>query len=1224
MANFGRKFEEDVVNGISDRLDNLDFERIDAGLTQAQSVLQTVLKPEQQDARGLADWPNALTALFEALCCVPYHTNTVKLNWPFNSPFRLIQRNKVLRLRGILPAMTRFLFDSDLYRLRFARKAWSKYDGNLTEDTFEWVVQDALSNAILSASPFDTPLDEVERFWEGTLLILEKLDESLITHQLRGMEVQPDIYHLALQHIAHHHSVNILYRIIEVIRLLLTKSRQSFWAAYGTISPATIVDLIFSNKAFSSLLERPQQNEMIDELEVPHAVAWISLFVESLPPTQQHDACRTILCNLLERFQATNVPDTSRQACLRAGLGALLTTLQTFVLNEYTINPSTSFIMINNILNLVDNYKDIIVDCAMRQPSTFCNRELSKIGLLVIRNALALDCKSLNAEFQALESGTSLHHGLDGHSDSIWLTVIDSFRPNDCELAKNILIGITSLIGLEPFAQEKATDAARKPIRDRDGNHKYVPLPQNKVRFNHDFDNLTKMIARIFERLSDFTPDNLRNLWQTQSIASPFFAALVPPNRSIYEAAVEVMKTMTNETSRKDAISQLLQSSLSLILKSLAIATARIRKFETFAPVPYLIKTSRDVLESLCDPQDGILRSRSSLEIEEQEAINIWWSEQWHGLTTIFKQFEEWSGMNSTTLMTDVCRDTMEYAESLFDQYSVLASSLDSSNTDTVQGSRPKKSKSRKDLLEQPRRAMSEMVRWLRLKDPYLASTLVSLVSKVLRRLGEFDMDIENAPEEYIKGAIKGDRATIITAQQKAELQRALEEHRGVEIIEQPINLALTKQGTMDSFVSKCTNARDEPSVSSALASSNVSDDVRSLSRSIEHGQPILDLIRSRQQAKASAGLNSKNIAKMAETIKESRQKAKDEKKKRDAEWIAKADALRGVSRLVPGEGSGLKGIGVQGKDHAPAHGEMMVDSDCEESEDDDSDSKVLLSKSKEKSRKVLEYEESRRRAMQQRQQGPVKKTKIIRSAKDMRARLVPPMDSLHLAILKWDIFHEGDEQPDAIDCQEVSNTFQTTINYENTFYPLLISEAWRALITARDENSSKPFEIKIVNRMSVDRFVEVNTTMAIAENRENNIMEGDIILLSKGQDPMKDHQELHCLARVFKITRKKDALEISYRVTIQGGLLSALLPKVAVRGVKITSMTTLEREYAALKSLQYYDLCEEILYAKPSPILPYPNQTLNPIKSIYGVNMAQAKAIWSVKENDAFTLIQG
>ena len=172
----------------------------------------------------------------------------------------------------------------------------------------------------------------------------------------------------------------------------------------------------------------------------------------------------------------------------------------------------------------------------------------------------------------------------------------------------------------------------------------------------------------------------------------------------------------------------------------------------------------------------------------------------------------------------------------------------------------------------------------------------------------------------------------------------------------------------------------------STSSSSNLSDGIRSLSKSIEHGQSVLDLIRSHQQAKVTVGLNSKNVAKMAESIKESRQKAKDEKKKRDAEWIARADALRGVSRLVPGEGSGLKGIGVQGKDHAPAHGEMMVDSeDDDESEGDESDSKALLSKSKEKSKKVLEYEESRKRAMLQKQQGPVKKTKIIRSAKDMR-----------------------------------------------------------------------------------------------------------------------------------------------------------------------------------------------------------------------------------------------
>jgi senataxin len=281
-----------------------------------------------------------------------------------------------------------------------------------------------------------------------------------------------------------------------------------------------------------------------------------------------------------------------------------------------------------------------------------------------------------------------------------------------------------------------------------------------------------------------------------------------------------------------------------------------------------------------------------------------------------------------------------------------------------------------------------------------------------------------------------------------------------------------------------------------------------------------------------------------------------------------------------------------------------------------------------ERSRKLADHEKNQNRALLHQPVGPVKKTKLIRSAHDMRARLVPNMDSLHLTILRWDIFHDGDEPPNAIQCQEVSNMFKTTNEYYDTFYPLLISEAWRSLATAKEESNYKPFEIKVVNRLSVDSFFEVGTTMQIADNKDNNIAEGDIVFLSKGQNPMIDRKEALCLSRVYRVTRKKDAIEVSYRISGHGtgntGLLSAFSPNSKIRGLKITSMTTIEREYAALKSLQYYDLCEEILSAKPSPILAYSDSFFDQIKNIYGLNKGQARAIWSAKENDAFTLIQG
>jgi senataxin len=70
--------------------------------------------------------------------------------------------------------------------------------------------------------------------------------------------------------------------------------------------------------------------------------------------------------------------------------------------------------------------------------------------------------------------------------------------------------------------------------------------------------------------------------------------------------------------------------------------------------------------------------------------------------------------------------------------------------------------------------------------------------------------------------------------------------------------------------------------------------------------------------------------------------------------------------------------------------------------------------------------------------------------------------------------------------------------------------------------------------------------------------------------------------------------------------------------------MTTTQREYAALSSLEFYDLCSEVLEAKPSPIQKYGNEKVSMMLNKYNLNRGQAQAILSAYDNDGFTLIQG
>lgn len=1184
------------------RIDQVDFARINEGLGRAQELLEA-LPATQRGQKALIDqdYP-ALLALYEAFCCIPFHSTEAELSEHFDSVLAMLQTKKPLRLGDVLPAMTRFLFQEDNDRRRFAENAWKKMTDDITPESFDWAVQDGLIEAMMKVSVPGTTTFAVMQFWEGAHLIMQRLDQEIITHSIRGME--PNLYLLALHHLAHD-STEVLNLICKVLCTLIETSPNDFWSAFNTISPSTVSEQIFNNPAFARSLERPITNF---DSETPPATSWVVPFIQSLPAAQQYDLCRTLLFHLLERMQdSRRVSEKSRLLCCLAGLRALLVTLMSFAAKEYTINASTGRIIVNDLLGLVDKYKGLILSFAALPQDTIEHTDLSKVGMQVVRFALELDCKALNSEYQALQGDQPIQHGLSNHSQSIWQAVLDAFTRDNFEMARSVLIGITPLLGLEKFKPRMKTDA----------------LSKDKVMFNGNFGQLSEVVSHVFGRLSDFNPTDLRRLCETSDTAFPLIGALTSAEQTTFEAAVDVIKTVTGEAGRRDAISKMLQESFSSTLSSFSFSVSRISKARTFASVPRLLKTSRDFLDSLCDPAEGILRARSLTDPKDRDALIRWWHSQWVAMMVAFESTEEWSFMNDRDFMTDFCRDAMEYAEALFDQISVVASAFDLGATAT-----PAAGTTQKRLLERPRHTIDALTKWLRLKEPYLLSTVVSLLCKLLRRLGEADMTINEGALMSIRDVSSRQRSnikTVVTQQQKAELRRALDEHEGLEVVEE-LTAKAVKQSKIDMWSRSADGVKHEPVRSEASkqrAMIHAQREINALSSAAIGGKSTLDQMRSRHpptiqaQQPLASGL----------TIRQQREKEKEEKKKRDAIMIAKAKALREPVR-VPGEGSGLKGIGVHGKDHAPLKSEIFHDGDSDsDSDEDDVDvggAVPIWGRKKD----VSSAESEERRALIRRQQelmkGPVKKIKVQRSVKDMRARLSPNMDAMHLTILGWDIFHEGDDPPSGEKCIKVSNAFISPFDYKRTFDPLLLSEAWRSFVTAKEEGNFKTFEIKVVNRMSVDQFVEVSTTMPKADANQLHLGDSDIILLSKGARPLHDKQELHCLARVYRITWKKDVAEISYRVNGRSGLVPTLSPGIKLHGIKITSMTTIEREYAALHSLEYYDLCDEVLNAKPSPILKYSDQVLAGIERNYQVNNGQARAIQSAKENDAFTLIQG
>lgn len=1250
------EYKEEDVSALTRIFDNLDIDRIKRGLDNAAETLRAADSRDRgKDVLELA----SQLSLFEALSCQAFLADASLIRDHLDEPFSLIQTNKRLVLAQYVPAATIFLFDPSHERCSWAIQTWLKYPSPITKDDFDFAVRDPLLYNLKVASEPIADFGFIQRLWFGVRKIIDKLDNELITHSLRAMEV--DVFRIALEHLQYNTAG--LRFIMQTMQKLLEVAPKDYWESMGAISPTTVIEQVFNNPYYDKFVEEARSQENFETSALKDILSWIKPFMGSLQTGHQAQACRSLAFQLMDRLQAERFPIDARVECYRTGLGVLSWTLGNCNKEDMMLRPVGRIVAAES-LEVTSTYIKRILDIPTLPTNDDGYAMLTEHCLRAVKVALALECKSIRMDQETLKQRKETQPGFCSYSPAIWNAVVSHLDRGNVIVARAALTGINDLTGLEKFKINTGESHAKE-----------------KSAFNITFGNLTHLVCQMLERINDFNPADLDTLFHHSDTATALVAALFSPDASTYEAGVNLIKSISSASARKEAIGHLLLPFFATTLNSFSWAARRIAQNKSFASCPRMLKTCTDVLDILCDSQDGLLRTRALSSPAEVKAIENFWEYQWLALRVIYETTEEWGKLRvaDSSVMKEFCRDTMQFSERFFDQYSVFASALDSGgiNKGETGASKASDNSAGKDLLRYPARTMEAMVKWLRLRDLYLASTSVKLIKKVLDRLSEWGMTLAEDACKFLEQIIQnGPQArTHLTPQEKAELARALEANLGRSIptadeIEsssealrsQSLLIAgegrpveerkKTRIGTIDltAWKAKAKQSRTNAKLSDddEFGDSDIVDEeILSASRSVE-------LLKEQQAARSSSrGINTQaqpsksfglktNLRTVTDaksddqiladqaTFREKREKEREAKKKRDADALAivkKRIADKNAPR-VAGEGSALSSIGLKGKDHAPKISSMMVSSGSESDSDDELDSELFggASKPSKISDAVRDYQMMKLK--QAKEQGPIKKTRQVRSAKDMRARLSPDLTSLHKTILGWDFFHTGDFPPrsDREDYSLVSSTFRTPVDYQHTFEPLLILEAWQGFLKSKEEGNFKSFEMKIANRLTVDSFIELSTTMQMAQRKELGVGEADVVLLSKAQSPTAGASQPHCFARVSKISRKKNSMEVdvTYRVNVGNSLIATMVPNATIFAAKVSSLTTLEREYGALLGLQYFDLCDEVIKAKPSPLLKYSENQLAPLMANYNINSAQAKAVRSAIDNDAFTLIQG
>ncbi|KAL1583890.1 hypothetical protein WHR41_07137 [Cladosporium halotolerans] len=1210
------EYDTDEVEQFMRRFDEMNIERIGAGLDSAKAMLHD-LPPEQRNIAAAGDV--GMYALFEALNCLPFLKDEDALSQHFDKPFQLVQSKKKIKLPNYAPGMAFFLFSSNADRSAWAIKNFSGIKRPLSGAEFEYGVKPALDQALPRMHVAFLDIKLLPVFWTGMKIILQKLTKDTITNHLRALDV--NLYTTALDHFAvdgdHFDDLTASFK------LLLELSPNDFWDAFGACTPQQMVEQFFKSPTLEKVMRITDDKE---PLNLDEKLAWLPPFIKSIKPTNLVPPVRALLDQLIKRCQSDVYSRYTRSTTWRHGLRCLLEALRSIKTNvkegpvlthmaELVAKEHTKLIM--HELEGIEDRDEMRIDITLG------------LCLAIVKDVLAIDVQSLHADRSHILLQKGLDHELGISSLDTWRMTMRAVQPGHAALPTAILSGIQGLLPLETFASRQVQAAPRQA---QDWN-----LALNRV--------ITMTADDFLDRLQAFSPDQLVEMYREQEGANGILSLLFNGDDRLQHPAMNLLKTLSGEDGRRDSLMHVLKLAPSTTLQGIISAVRAIARAKAFTPSMRTLKICSDLYSCLCDSSDGILRSGRTLEDRDLRALESFWQLTWMTLNVIFEQTEPWSNLGyEKELMQDFCRETMDFADFAFDQFSVIANTLKTTlNTDSQE--------SDKRLLGWPKSTFTSITKWLRLRDDYLVDKAVNLTTKMLLRLEEVGIEIAEDAAQSLDNVINNRTKTKLSMNQKAKISRAFEKHLGTASGPEIVDVDAPQQPLKQSSLQKWASGRDsrdssrsstpiEPTkakrpgaidldawgksaAKSKLSSAPTAAEVKKLNAS---ASVTADQWKKRQELAGKKAVGATTVRPTPTRDSQNDFLAKRKQAKEEADR-AKAAALAKAKGI--GAGSGVSGLGDMGKDHTLKGQNVMVSSDEESESDDELDNELFGSKTKEKKPvhrgPAFVDPNSVTGQKAEAKRGPTRIQRTQRSLKDMRARLAPDLGPLHRVILRWEFFHEGDYPPGSNEHQfrQLSDSFLDPTTYQETFQPLLTLEAWQGMVKAREEESSKPYEIKVINRSNVDQFIEISSSVSHVDNRDLKLQEGDIVLLSTSKKPAEDEKAPHCLARIYRVKRQKAHNEIVYQLT--GGTLGpSLTPGVFVHGVKIQSITPLEREYGALQGLQYYDLCNQIIKAKPSPRINYSEKQIGNLQDIYNVNRAQSEAINAALDNEGFSLIQG
>lgn len=221
------------------------------------------------------------------------------------------------------------------------------------------------------------------------------------------------------------------------------------------------------------------------------------------------------------------------------------------------------------------------------------------------------------------------------------------------------------------------------------------------------------------------------------------------------------------------------------------------------------------------------------------------------------------------------------------------------------------------------------------------------------------------------------------------------------------------------------------------------------------------------------------------------------------------------------------------------------------------------------------------------------------------KAKLGTDMSYLDREVLSWSWAGiDGDKPPFNVkSLKKVPLVFKGMSHYREVFQPLLFLECWEQLVNTKEEMgdiADVSVGMSLDSVASVDTFLEVVFTAPAKEVKVVQLTENDLVNCVMADAP--DSRPF--LGKITSLTTRKDETRIVVKTA--SDLIAHLRTQSKYTVIRLMSLTTVHREFAAMQALDYFPLRDEIYKPRNTERPRLDTRKVDEIRAAYGVNEPQ------------------